>query len=356
MTAYLIRRVIQMVIVLIVTSMAIYGLLAMAPGGPFSGLRQLAGAKERVSEAQIKEMEKFLGLHLPVQMQYVAWLTGDDWMGVINPDWEGERKGVLRGDFGRSFKQNRPVIEIIGERLLNTVLLMAASAIVSLVIAIPVGIYSAVRQYSRLDYTFTMGTFFGIAIPSFWFGLMVIIIFGQVFKSWGLPYLPTGGTSSVRPPAPGSFLYMVGAAPGTWLDRGVHLILPTMVLSLRSMAGWGRFVRSSMLEVLRQDYVRTARAKGLTERVVIVKHALRNALIPLVTIITFELPILFGGAILIETVFAWPGMGRMYVQALTGFDYPVAQAFLVITALLTVTATLLTDILYTVVDPRIRFS
>jgi peptide/nickel transport system permease protein len=150
-------------------------------------------------------------------------------------------------------------------------------------------------------------------------------------------------------------LYALGGTPGSYTDQFLHLILPMLTLSLSSMAGWGRFVRSSMLEVLKQDYVRTARAKGLSERIVITKHALRNALIPLVTIVTFELPALFGGAVLTETVFSWPGMGKMYIDALVGFDYPVAQGFLVISAVLVVIATLASDVLYTVVDPRIRF-
>ncbi len=355
MSGYLIRRAIQMVIVLFISSVAIYSLLLAAPGGPFSGMKQLTGAKDRVSESQIRNMERLLGLHLPPQMQYVAWLAGDDWMGSINPDWEGQRKGVLRGDFGKSFKQNRPVLTLIQERLPATVKLMAASALLAIMVAVPVGVYSAVKQYSKLDYTFTFATFVGIAIPNFWFGLMLIILCSYLFREWGLPYLPTGGVESARI-RPGSLQSALGATQGSALDQAIHLILPTLTLSLSSMAGWGRFVRASMLEVLRQDYVRTARAKGLTERIVVAKHALRNALIPLVTIVTFELPIMFGGAILTETVFSYPGMGRLYIQALVGFDYPVAQGFLVITAVLVVIATLLSDILYTVVDPRIRFS
>lgn len=356
MTGYLIRRLIQMVIVLFLSSVAIYSLLAMAPGGPFAGMRQFAGARDRVSDQQIREMEEALGIHRPVPIQYLSWLAGDDWMGAINEEWAADRKGVIRGDFGQSFKQHRAVSAILRERLFNTILLMGASAVLSLIVAIPVGVYSAVKQYSKLDYTFTFATFVGVAIPAFWFGLMMIIVFSLKFKEWGLPYLPPGGVESVRDPRPGSLLYMLGAEPGSFLDRAVHLFMPAMTLALLSMAGWGRFVRSSMLEVLRQDYVRTARAKGLTERIVIVRHALRNALIPLVTIITFEIPALFAGAILTETVFTWPGMGRLYVGALSGFDYPIAMAFLVITAVLTVIATLMTDILYTVVDPRIRFS
>jgi peptide/nickel transport system permease protein len=354
MTGYLIRRGLQMLLVLFLSSVAIYSLLLAAPGGPFSGLRQFSSAKERVSDEQIKNMEKLLGLHLPVQMQYVAWLTGDDWMGSINPDWEGTREGVLRGDFGKSFKTRRQVSDMISERLPNTIKLMGAASLLAILVAVPIGVYSAVKQYSKLDYAFTFGTFVGIAIPNFWFGLMMIIVFGVMFKSWGLPTLPFAGTESVRV-RDGTMLYALGGTPGSITDQFLHLLLPMLTLSLSSMAGWGRFVRSSMLEVLKQDYVRTARAKGLSERLVIAKHALRNALIPLVTIITFELPALFGGAVLTETVFSWPGMGKMYIDALVGFDYPVAQGFLVISAVLVVIATLASDVLYTIVDPRIRF-
>jgi peptide/nickel transport system permease protein len=182
------------------------------------------------------------------------------------------------------------------------------------------------------------------------------MIFGYQFKMWGLPYLPTSGVASHISPRAGSVLAIVGATPESFLDRGVYLILPVLVLSLRQMAGWGRFMRSSMLEVLRQDYVRTARAKGLAEKVVVGKHAVRNALIPLVTIVTFEITFFFGGAIIIERVFGIPGMGSMFIDALNAHDYPVVQAYLVILAVLVVLASLLSDILYTMVDPRIRFS
>jgi peptide/nickel transport system permease protein len=185
---------------------------------------------------------------------------------------------------------------------------------------------------------------------------MAIYVFSYRFGLMGLPSLPGGGTGSLRPPRSGTLLALLGATPGSFMDRTVHLLLPGIVLSLIHMAGWGRFVRSSMLEVLRQDYVRTARAKGLGERVVISRHALRNALIPLVTIVTLEIPAIFGGAIVTETVFAYPGMGRLYVDSLVTQDYPVVQGVLVISAVLVVLATLLSDVLYTVVDPRIRFA
>lgn len=354
MTAYLIRRFIQMIIVLIVSSMAIYTLLNLVPGGPFDALLQNADRKTSISKEQIERMEAMLGLDKPPAIRFLAWATGDDWMGVLDEKWAGTGRGVIRGDFGRSFKEHRPVIEIIGGRIKKTVVITGLSAILALLIAIPIGIFSAVRQYSKADYAVTLFTFIGTAIPGFWFALMAIVLFGIKFQDWGFPQLPTKGWSELRAPRPGTLTEFLGVTQGSYADIALHLLLPVMVLSLLQMAGWTRFMRSSMLEVLQQDYVRTARAKGLAERFVVVKHALRNALIPLVTIVTFELPFLFVGTIILEQIFAIPGMGLMYYEGLSQFDWPVVQAYLLIAAVLTVIATLLSDILYTVVDPRIR--
>jgi peptide/nickel transport system permease protein len=192
-------------------------------------------------------------------------------------------------------------------------------------------------------------------MPVFWFGLMLILLFSYSFKNWGLPYMPSGGTVLVREPQAGSLELLLNISKGTFVDRFIHIILPAAMLSLLYLAGWSRYMRSSMLEVLRQDYVRTARAKGLVENVVIIKHALRNALIPIITIVVFQIPGIFGGAILTETVFSYPGIGRLYFEALNASDWPVVMSILFITAVLVVFATLLGDVLYTVVDPRIRF-
>ncbi|HXF85090.1 MAG TPA: ABC transporter permease [Anaerolineales bacterium] len=324
------------------------------------------------TEADIQRIAEYLGLHRGPFWGYIAWLTGEDWLDDIGrADLQTSTcravpqtcsLGVLRGDFGVSWQvaRGQPVSEVLLSRLRNTLILMVSATVISLAVAIPIGIYSAVHQYSRLDYVFTTFTFFGTAMPVFWFGLMMIILFGgnqsPIYKVLGLPYLPTGNVTLVRPPLPGSLEALLGISPGSWQDIAIHAILPTTVLSLLYMAGWSRFMRSSMLEVLRQDYIRVARAKGLRERVVIYKHALRNALIPLITIVVFQIPGIFGGATITETVFNWPGMGFLYVYALGANDYPVAMAFLFISAILVVIASLLGDILYTVVDPRIRFS
>jgi peptide/nickel transport system permease protein len=287
----------------------------------------------------------------------ISWLTGVD--GILSrfSGFHGPNAGMLRMDFGFSWRlsPSQPVSMLIQTRLGNTLLLMSTATVVSLLVAIPIGIYSGVHQYSKVDYALTTFAFFGSAMPVFWFGLMLILLFSHFFKQWGLPYMPAGGVTSVRTPPDGSILYLMTVAPGSLVDRVVHIILPAIMLSLLYMAGWSRFMRSSMLEVLRQDYVRTARAKGLIERVVIVKHAMRNALIPIITIVVFQIPGTFGGAILTETIFSYPGMGRLYFDALNANDWPVVMAILFISALLVVFATLLGDILYTIVDPRIRF-
>jgi peptide/nickel transport system permease protein len=236
---------------------------------------------------------------------------------------------------------------------------MVSSLILSLLIGVPIGVYSAIRQYSKFDYAATTVSFIGSAMPTFFFGLMLILIFSvvPVLLEEELPWLirlPPGLRESIRPYEVASWLPTV--TPGSIADQFLHLLMPLFVLTFFSTAQWSRFVRSSMLEVMRQDYVRTARAKGLWERSVIVKHALRNALIPFVTILVLQIPNLFAGATITETVFAWPGIGFLYVDALNRNDWPVALAFIFITAILTVIATLLGDILYTVVDPRIKYS
>ncbi len=372
MVAYLIRRMIQMVGVIVLSSMLIYFFLYLAPGGPLAGLNMGADPKSRLSEAQIQRIAEHMGLHRGPVWGFVAWFSGEDWLDqvgqahlqrpICQENEERCGKGVIRLDFGTSWSvaQGSSVASVLGSRLRNTVLLSGLAILISLTIAVPVGIYSAVHQYSRTDYLMTTFAFFGSAMPVFWFGLMMILLFGGNQSLWykftDLPYLPTGNVSLVRAPLPGSLHAALNVSPKTWMDTAIHLILPAIVLSLLSIAQWSRFMRASMLEVLRQDYVRTARSKGLIERVVIYKHALRNALIPLITIVVFAIPGIFGGAVITETIFNWLGMGQLFIRALGSNDYPVAQAFLFISAVLTVIATLLGDILYTMVDPRIRFS
>ncbi len=394
MTNYLIRRSFQMVLVVIAATIAIYLLLNAVPGGPLAGLNLGASQRDRYSMEEIARMEAALGLNRPLYLGYLTWMLGEDWLDEVgnalgNPDLNGKliitgtwsdyqapicsaaggtnaeavegrkppcARGIVRLDFGESWKVAKgvPVSEVMGSRIMNTVRLTASAAVISLLVAVPIGVLSAVKQYSKLDYAVTTFSFFGISMPAFWFGLMLIIVFGLKFKEWGLPYMPTGNVVDLRI-LPGSMAALLGISAGSLGDYLLHLVLPVAMLSLLSMAGWSRFMRSSMLEVLRQDYVRTARAKGLRERSVILKHAARNALIPLITIVVFEIPAIFGGAIITETIFNYPGMGRLFIQALSADDWPIVMAYLFISAILVVIATLVGDILYTIVDPRIRF-
>ncbi len=352
MTGFLIRRFFQAAIVLVVTSIAIFLLLYLAPGGPMSEILEQRRQQSRfpVKPEDIQRLQRQYDLDLPVWQSYTRWALG--WPEMAD---RPSRKGIIRGDMGVSWRlyENEPTAQVIVRVLPNTLLLMISATLVSLIIAVPIGIYSAVHQYSKVDYMVTSGTFFGISMPVFWLGAMLILLFSFKFKDWGLPYLPTGGVTGVR----AYTLPLFGRIqPESLLDRSLRLILPTLTLSLLYMATWSRFTRASMLEVLRQDYVRTARAKGLIERVVIRKHALRNALIPLITIVTLQIPGLFGGAILTETVFNWRGMGLLLIDSLFQSDWPVAMAYLMIQSFMIVAANLLADVLYTIADPRIRYS
>ncbi|MCU0493536.1 MAG: ABC transporter permease [Chloroflexaceae bacterium] len=349
MVSFLIRRVMQALLVLFVSSVAIFGLLYLAPGGPMADiLEQGRQSRYPLKPEDIERLKKQYDLDLPLWQSYTRWAFG---LPVLTD--RPPRYGVIRGDFGVSWRisNNEPTINLLLRVLPNTLTLMLAATVLALLVAIPVGIYSAVRQYSKLDYFVTTGTFFGIAMPVFWLGSMLILLFSFQFREWGWPFLPSGGVQATRAwtqPLLGRI------TPGSVLDRTLHLILPTVTLALLSMAQWSRFTRSSMLEVLKQDYVRTARAKGIKEHIVILKHALRNALIPLVTIVTLQIPNLFGGAVITETIFNWQGMGRLFIDSLGQSDWPVALAYLMLQAGLFVLANLLADLLYSVVDPRIR--
>lgn len=345
MAAFMIRRLFQSIVVLFITSIAIFGLLYLAPGGPLSEILEQKRQQGRfpVKPEDIERLKKQYDLDLPLWQSYTRWAFG--WPAFTD---RAPRYGIIRGDFGVSWRlsQNEPTAQIILRVLPNTLKLTLTATLLSLLIAVPIGVYSAVRQYSKLDYLVTTGTFFGIAMPVFWLGAMLILLFSFKFKEWGMPYLPAGSVTATRPYA----MPILGRIqPDTFADQVLHLVLPALTLGLLSMAQWSRFTRTSMLEVLRQDYVRTARAKGLNERVVIAKHALRNALIPLVTIIALQIPILFGGAVITETIFNWQGMGRVFVDSLFQSDWPVAMTYLMFLATLVVLGNLLADLLYTVV-------
>lgn len=397
MAGYLVRRVLQMILVVLISAVATYALLSFAPGGPLQGLRQITGnSRFRITAEDIARIRAQYELDLNLPIRFTRWLIGvprgplvigdkeyfaDMIIGCRQPieeeilndsgnyevrvtgcsqvvylkDLVGRRtsRGILLGDFGISWRllRDRPVGDLLLSRIPKTLELIGLETLFSILIGVPIGIYSAVKQYSRFDYFFTSVAFMGSAMPTFFFGIIMILAFSIIPRNAGLPYVPAGLSESVRDYT----VPLIGTIEaGSVSDRIMHLILPVSVLTLYNVAFWSRYIRASMLEVLRQDYIRTARSKGLRERIVIMKHALRNGLIPFITIVVFTLPGLFSGAIITESIFAWPGMGRLYLLALGDYDYPVAMAIFFIIAVLTVIATLMRDILYTVVDPRIR--
>jgi peptide/nickel transport system permease protein len=343
---YIVRRLFQAIVILILLSILFFALVNLAPGGPLAGY----GQSRHVRPERIALLKRQLGLDKPLAVKYVIWLIGNDWMQVdTNGDGMmesyGTRRGILRGDFGFSFRTREPVSKVIAERFPNTLLLMGITLLVSTLIAIPIGIISAVKQYSAFDISLTTLSFAGQAIPDFWLGLILLLIFYAWLKNplTGESLLPSGGIYSI-----GSTFSLV--------DRIRHLILPVATGALGWIAWYSRFMRSSMLDVVHQDYLRTARAKGLTERQVLYKHALRNALIPMVTLFALDLPYVFGGAVFVEMLFSWPGMGQLYYQAALQRDYPILLAILVIGAVFILLSNLLADIFYAILDPRIRYS
>ncbi|AGE62992.1 oligopeptide transport system permease protein [Bacillus subtilis XF-1] len=293
-----------------------FAIMKAAPGDPMSLMMD-----PTISQAdRAKFIEKY-GLNDPEPVQYLKWLGN-----------------MLQGDFGTSIvKKGTPVSDLILSRLPNTLVLMVFSTLVALLISIPFGVLSAKRPYSKLDYGITVTSFLGLAIPNFWFGLILIMVL-----SVNLGWFPTGGVSTLN-------------ADFSIIDRLHHLILPAFVLATADMAGITRYTRSSMLDVLKQDYIRTARAKGFKENKVIFKHGLRNGLLPVITIFGLMIPSFIGGAVVVEQIFTWPGLGKLFIDSAFSRDYPVIMAMTVISAVLVVLGNLIADILYALVDPRIEY-
>lgn len=318
MAGYVLRRLVAAVPLLLGMTVICFLVLHLAPGDPLS-----ARVDPKMQAEDLVRARRDLGLDQPLAARYLRWLGG-----------------VLRGDLGTSLRFRRPVAELVGERLGPTLALVLSAELLALTIGIPLGVISAVRKGSWADRLVTAGALAGLSIPVFLIGLLLI---KYLALTWRL--FPTGGMVT-----PG--LHLRGAA---WLADVVrHMALPALVLALVSVGGLMRFIRSSMLEVIRQDYVRTARAKGLAERVVVYRHALRNALMPVITLLGLSLPGLVGGAVITESLFQWPGLGRLGYTALLERDYPVQMAFLLMTAVLTVVGNLLADVGYALVDPRVR--
>ena len=297
-------------------SAVIFAIIQAASGGPEGALLESG----RFIDPQVIENYRHrLGVDQPVYIQYFRWL-----------------RAVASGDLGISFSSSRPVTAVILERLPATFELMFSSFLFAALVAIALGVFSAVRQYSNLDYLGTGLSFLGLAMPVFWFGLLLQLIF-----SVSLGWLPVAGTETVGDTSLG--------------DHLLHLILPGLVRSLRNIAGWSRYLRSSLIGVLRADYIRTARAKGIPENFVVGVHGLRNALIPVVSVMTLNLADLFSGAVITETIFAWPGIGRLFVQAMFARDYPLLMGILLIGSFMVVFFNLVADVVYGFLDPRIRY-
>lgn len=316
MTRYVARRVLQMIPMTFGITVVLFAVIQAAPGGPEGALLE---SGRFIDPEVIEAYRRRLGVDRPVPVQYVRWLGS-----------------ALSGDLGVSFSTTRPVAEMILERLPATLELMGVSFLLAAALAIGLGILSAVRQYSVFDHVGTGLSFLGIAMPVFWFALILQLVF-----SVRLGWLPVAGTGTV------------GAS--SFGDHLKHLILPATVLSFRNVAGWSRYLRSSLLGVLGQDYVRTARAKGLPERTVVGVHAVRNALIPVLSVMALDLAGLFSGAVITETIFAWPGIGRLFVQAMFARDYPLLMGILLLGSVMVLAFNLLADVLYGVLDPRIRY-
>ena len=398
MTTFLLRRLLQMLGVIVLSAMVSYGLLYLSPGGPLTFLaQQNQSGADRLTAEDIARIKARYELDLDLPIRFTRWLVGIPRgpISIGGQEYFAERqvgcaitervrlryadgreevseecikpvtvadlatrrtsRGILLGDLGTSqaILRDRPITTLIASRLPYTLALMGASTFLAILIGVPIGVYSAVRQYSRFDYVMTTVAFVGASLPSFFFGIMAILIFAIIAKEAGLPYLPPGNATSNRD----YVIPLLGQVEArSFLDQALHFIMPCAVLTFISLAGWSRFVRASMLEVLRQDYVRTARAKGVRERVVITKHALRNALIPFIVLLAGILPGLVGGAAITEAVFNWPGLGRLFIDALIRPDYTVAMALLYISIVLLMIGYLVSDVLLTLVDPRIRLS
>jgi len=366
MIKYIVRRLVQAVPVLIGISIVTYGILRLAPGGPYARFTQ----NVHITQDQIAQFKHRWGLDDPIPIAYLKWIGvmgdkpplinalpgGSIELAGLKIDLPGGDNGVLHGDFGYSINDGRPVVDVLGERILPTFILAGTAYVIWILIAFIAGVYAAVKRYSLFDSALTIFNYIGFSFPTFWLGLMLIFFFTQ-----GTPFklFPVGGITTTRTvPAFGTDKYWAffGGQPLSALaDLGAHLVLPVFTLVLVNIAFDSRFIRASMLDSLNQDYVKTARAKGVPERRVVFRHALRNALLPVVTNIGLEIPFLFGGAIVTETIFSWPGMGRAFIEATGHVDYPVLMGILLVTAVITVAANLLADVAYAIVDPRVKY-
>jgi peptide/nickel transport system permease protein len=343
MTRYLIRRILQAIPTFLGITIITFAIIKLAPGDPVMQMT----FSPRIKAETREKIRHQLGLDQPIIVQYVIWLVGNDWMQWfgIEVNESALRRGVIRLDFGRSYLEKRPATEMILERVPATVQLNVAALLLSYGIGVPVGVYSAVKQKSVFDNMARVMAVVFDAVPGFWLSLLMLMLFAAKFSRWGLPSIAMGGMYTVTPD--NRFKYDL-------FDRLKHLLPPAIVLATGGIAVTSRFLRTEVLEVIHQDYIRTARAKGLGERAVTFLHAGRNALIPIATMLGPEITGLLGGAVITETIWSWPGLGRMFVEANFKRDYPVVLAGFVIGAIAVILGNLLSDVLYAAFDPRIR--
>jgi peptide/nickel transport system permease protein len=342
MTRYIIRRLLQAIPLLFIISLILFFLMENM-GDPLATM----GGRKVTRKEDRERLARQLGLDKPFIVQYVYWLVGNDWTksdvdGDGVAETPGKRKGVLRGDWGISLVNRKPVTEVIGERLPNTLLLMVTAEVLVISAALLIGIYSALHQYTTADNIITGLTFFFYSMPVFFFALLAMYFFSVNFRKWGLPYLPTVG------------MFEPGAGQ-TPMQVAWHMILPVATLSFGFIAGYSRYIRSTMLETMGQDYVRTAKAKGLTHPEVIYIHALKNAALPIVTLVALDLPFLLGGAIVTERIFGWPGMGRLFLDHVSRSDTAVVMGILMMIAVAIIIFQIIADVMYAWLDPRIRY-
>lgn len=315
MLNYTIKRLLQAIPLLIGVSVIGFGMMHLAPGGPLA----VYTLNPTISAQDLDRIEKAFGLDQPIHVQYAKWAYG-----------------MFTGNWGNTFFGGRPVREVIFERVPATVLLMGSAFALAILLGLLIGILGAVRRYSIFDYLATTGAMVALSFPTFWFGLMAIFVFAEK-----LGWLPSGG------------MFTLGVEEDL-LDLLRHLVLPVVVLALVLVAQWSRYTRSSFLEVINQDYIRTARSKGLSGGKILFRHAFPNALAPLVALIGVQLPWLLSGALVTETIFSWPGMGRLFVDALKVKEYPILMGLVMVTAVTVIIGNLLADLVNSLIDPRIR--
>jgi peptide/nickel transport system permease protein len=314
MLNYLLNRLGQSLILLLLVSIIGFAILNLAPGGPLSQFALTPGMTREAMDRIAHQM----GLDRPLPIQYLDWI------------WR-----LLQGDWGKSYRDQQPVLRIISGHLFATLLLMGTSMVISILLGTWIGIRSATKRYSLFDYATSVAAMVALSIPTFWFGMIAIYVFALRLK-----WLPAGS------------MYTIG--DGSISDYAIHLVMPSLVLALVDIAVWSRYMRSATLEVINQDFVRTARAKGLSERTVLMKHVVRNALIPMITLAGLQLPTILGGALVTETVFTWPGMGRLFLDSLGYHDYPVVMGLLMFSAILVLAGSLIADLFVAIADPRVR--